>query len=111
MKRRDFIKSVALASPTLFEVPIAHRNDPETSSLAAEKSRKSGKTERDRQLILGALKRHPGSTSAELAEILDIDRHIPGRRLPDLVKRGQVTQGMPRMCAACRNRSVTWWPV
>jgi len=43
--------------------------------------------------------------------LMDVDRVMPARRLPDLEKLGFVKKGDIRHCAATGSQCVTWWPV
>lgn len=70
--------------------PRARRTDPQTSHDAAEKHEASGKLRESSQRVLDALRQHPGSTYAELAEYAGLDRPEPARRLPELQKLGLV---------------------
>lgn len=95
---------------TLFDnIPLSHRNDPHTSFMAAEGVKKSLAFENQKTVVLEALKRNQGMTSAELAEYLGVSRHLPARRLPDLRREGKVRQGKARMCSVTKRLCVTWW--
>ena len=94
---------------TLFDYPAAHRKDPLTSFEAAEKAEKSGKAAGQRQAVLAAVKRWPGRTSAELADLMAVDRHMPARRLSELRDKGRIRQGQPKMCSICQYNCVTWY--
>jgi DNA-binding MarR family transcriptional regulator len=92
---------------SLFD-PLSAKGDPATSYVAAEKMQRTGRLAGQRKAVLDALNRHSGSTSAELAEIMAIDRHITARRLPDLEQMGLIRKGPARYCAATRSQCVTW---
>jgi hypothetical protein len=100
---------------TLFDMPLAHRTDPESSHIAAAEAKK-GLLQAQCELVYQAVLRNPGKTSMELAEIMRVDRHVPGRRLSDLKKKGRVDWGAIRPCTICRDRfgqprpCVTWYP-
>jgi hypothetical protein len=89
---------------------LHHKDDPATSREAAEAVVVSGKKDSQKKAVYEALKRWNGSTSAELAAIMDIERHIPARRLSELADvDGVIRRGKARFCAVTRNRCVTWW--
>jgi len=95
--------------PTLFDQPLSHRNDPATSYEAAGDVKRSDTFKRQKDAVYETLKRHNGRTSAELAYIMDVDRWLTARRLPDLKREGKVKQGEPRYCTATHRNCVTWW--
>lgn len=88
----------------------ARRSDPETSHEAARKVEKSGKAETHRKIILKCVREYEGRTSAEIAWILDMDRHAVARRLPELEKSGQVRKGETRKSFTNGSMMVTWYP-
>ena len=88
--------------------PIARHNDPETSHAAAEEITKSGARGRQAMEVLEALRQHPSSTSAELAEASGIDRYVTARRLPELEKAGFVARSLIRPCKATGRKALTW---
>jgi DNA-binding MarR family transcriptional regulator len=77
---------------------MARRVDPETSRAAAAWMVRSGHLNAQAALVLEALRRFPGSTTAELARRLAIDRHIPARRMRELVRAGRVVRCEKRKC-------------
>jgi len=88
---------------------LAHRNDPETSRLAAERHVESGANDSQCERVYNCLRNYLGCTSAELAEHYGLDRTMVARRLPDLVKRKLARQGGKRLCTVTQSLSVTWW--
>lgn len=91
--------------------PANYRNaDPVTSRLAGEEVVASGQSARQQQTYLALVHQHPGKTSRELAFILQQDRYIAARRLPELEQMGKVMKGMARQCSVGGKLSVTWWP-
>jgi hypothetical protein len=90
--------------------PIAARLDPETSREAALAITKSGERDRQAKLVLDAVRRRPGSTSAELAAMPGetLDRFAFARRLPELKELGLIRQEAPRRCQVTGRSSVTW---
>lgn len=89
---------------------LAHRRDPDTSLLAAERHVESGANDAQCDRVLGCLRQYVGCTSAELSEHFKLDRSMVARRLPDLVKLGLARQGAKRDCTVKGTKSVTWWP-
>ncbi len=98
------------AKPAALSEPVAHRADPVTSYVAGERFARSGKLKGQMKLVLMGVQRWPGKTSAELAVLLGMERHDPARRLPKLQRKRLVRKGPVRLCTACKNKSVTWWP-
>lgn len=88
---------------------LAGRNEP-TSREAAEDLVASGEHGRQCQAVLDALRQHGGFTSAELAAIAALDRHLVARRLPDLERRGLARRGAnTRRCGQTGRKALVWW--
>ena len=95
----------------LFTSQANYRNrDPETSREAAIAAEKSGSAGCQRTACLRAVRDMPGSTAAEIAAYLELERHVPSRRLPELRRLGLVRNGPARICREQGKRSLTWWP-
>lgn len=96
----------------LFDAAPVHKlhrvTDPDTSLLAAIATTQSGRRETHKRILLDAVVRWPGSTSAELASWVGLERHEAARRLADLRNDGAVRQGAKRACLLCGNVCVTW---
>lgn len=90
----------------------AATNDPETSKLAAEAAVETGLVSRHREIVVGLVTRHPGSTSLELAHCPDskLDRYQIARLLRGLARAGLVREGPARECRAGHRPALTWWP-
>jgi hypothetical protein len=88
----------------------ARREDPATSHLAARSVEITGKAGAKRTICLERVRRCPGETAAEIAFVLNIERHIPSRRLPELRDAGLVKNGTPRVCGVMGRKSLTWLP-
>jgi hypothetical protein len=92
----------------------ARHDDPESSQQAAAKMNRSGKARAHGAIVLGLVRRWPGSTAVELFHAQGgdsaLDRVEVGRRLDSLVKTGQVRQGPERECTVKKVRMLTWWP-
>ena len=111
--------------------PNARASDPETSHEAGRKVERSGKAALQRAMVLGRLKKSPGSTFAELArsEALWRLKHPEGRRtgalerleselsqtfhrrLPDLKKAKLARVGDKRKCAVNGTTKQTWFAI
>lgn len=88
--------------------PVAHRDDPITSTLAADRHERSGAREGNLRAVQQGVWKWPGRTSRELAKLLGMDRHEVARRLPDLEKAGLVCKGPARVCREGGTMAVTW---
>lgn len=103
-------------SATLWDIPLARHSDPESSQAAVREIKGSGLRAAQCEAVYRAVAANPGRTSAELAEIMHIDRHIPARRLADLEHQGRVRRGTMRACRVCKTHKgqgrlcVTWYP-
>ena len=76
--------------------PISRSTDPETSHQAERAITESGARESHAQQCLRALRERPGMTAGEVGEATGLG-HVPAqRRLSDLFRIGDVTQGEPR---------------
>lgn len=101
--------------PDLFHQPpvgaaSARATDPATSHLAARRAEASGAAGCARERIEYYVGQRPGLTAAEIAEALQMERHVPSRRLPELRELGLVHNGEARKCRATGSLSMTWWP-
>lgn len=99
--------------PGLFANPNVHRDDPESSALAAKAIERS--RSRHALLVLSLVKRFPGKTATELYDLADMptraDLKEPQevrRRLTDLQHAGLVTRGDLRKCGV-RGTSMCVW--
>ena len=100
------------ASRSPFNAPTVARHDgPETSHRAAQRLNESRAVRTQREIVLAALIRNPGSTAAEIAELTGMKRHDPSRRLPEMRKAGLVTNGRERVCRVTGAESLTWLPL
>jgi len=95
--------------PTLFD-PVARTSDPLSSYQAGERAHKTSRYKNLMKAILRTVQQYPGNTSAEIAAILQVDRHATARRLPELARRGLVYRGAERVCRVTHSRCLTWWP-
>ncbi|MFC1762946.1 winged helix-turn-helix domain-containing protein [Planctomycetota bacterium] len=93
---------------SLFPVPLSRHSDPVTSYHAADEIHQSGRWQSQQQAVLAALKRLGEATSAEVANAMGADRHLPARRLADLRRLGFVEQGRPRRCSVTKRECMTW---
>lgn len=103
-------------SITLWDMPLARTKDPISSHQAVDEIKSSGTHAEQCNAVAAAVTRWPGRTSAELAHLMAIERHIPGRRLPDLEFQARVYRGPIRPCTVCLTKTgagrpcVTWYP-
>jgi len=88
----------------------ARNSDPFTSHRAACEAEASGRAGAQRQLCLDEVLRSPGKTAAEIAVAVDLERHAPSRRLPELRDAGLVKNGPARICSITGRMSITWLP-
>lgn len=86
-------------------------DDPASSREAAEQMNDSGAASHQLQKAVNAVRRHPGLTSAELADAVGMDRYAMARRLPDAERVGKVVRGRFRICRVTGRKSLTWAPV
>jgi DNA-binding MarR family transcriptional regulator len=92
----------------LFDSPMAHRADPLTSFVAGERFERSGRLRGQMLLVLLALRKWPGKTSAELAQLAGLDHHAVARWLPNLASPGLAERGPERECQVCQAPCITW---
>ena len=88
----------------------ARNTDPATSTAAARGVERSGRAALQRARCLHIVKRCPGATAAEIAEMTGLERHAPSRRLPELRAGGFVVNGERRKCKVMGRGSITWYP-
>lgn len=104
MTQRSLFDDFSILSEPLLASP----KDPETSHEAARELEASGALGRQRQEVIDALRRFPDSTSAELAKRSGLDRHLCGRRLPELEYLERVTRGEARTCTVSGRKAQPW---
>lgn len=90
--------------------PAARVSDPVTSHLAADDHTASGKRGRHIGIVIDAVHRHPGKTSAELSPLCGLERHEVARRTADAQECGAIRKGAIRRCNTSGRSAVTWWP-
>lgn len=91
--------------------PAARSTDPETSHEAAAAITESGERAKQQDRAAAAVRKHPGLTSAELAQAIGMNRYALARRLPEVETAKEVVKGAARTCEVSRRKAVTWWPV
>lgn len=83
---------------------MARHEDPESSYVAAEGLVRRGALGGLQQDALECVKRWPGNTSKNLAELARVDRHALAKRLPELESKGWIRREE-------RGREeLRWWP-
>lgn len=68
----------------------ARHEDPASSRDAARRMRRTGRLETELNASLLAVCRHPGVTARDLHERTGLSTHLLGRRLPELLARGDL---------------------
>ena len=63
--------------------PSARNSDPITSHMADKEITLDGTKEKQLKQVYEAVKRFPGCTSREIANMAGLDRHLVGRRLSE----------------------------
>ncbi len=91
----------------LSDVPTARNTDPATSHIAAAKATRTNRAAQQHK-VLAVVEKYPNRTSAEIAVLAGMERHIPARRLPELRQAGLVKNGERRVCTATGNPSMVW---
>lgn len=86
--------------------PGARKTDPETSHEAAESMRDTAESQRKK--ILDYLKAHCPMTADELDDFLGLRVTSAGRRLPELLRAGQVER-LPETRATLSGRQAHLW--
>lgn len=89
--------------------PAARNSDPVTSHLAAEEITASGVRFSQQRQVADAVRRHPGHTSQELAELTGLERYMLARRLSECETAGTVKRGEPKRCSVTGRQALTWW--
>lgn len=93
------------------EFPRARASDPITSHEAADRVTDDGIAHGQRAAILKKVHQLPGSTASEIGRALGhAGNHVACRRLPEILERGLVKRGVPRICTVTSFRAATWWP-
>jgi len=77
---------------TLFDLPLAHRNDPITSYEAGDRMLNSGKLVKQQKLVMTAIitQRFENWTAKELSIVSGIDYFVIQRRLHELAHKGLI---------------------
>lgn len=90
---------------------LARSNDPNSSHAAAADLIATGKLLDQQTRAAAAVKRHPGPVSLHLATLTGLDRHMLGRRRPELARQGTIWRGPAAPCGTSHKSACTWWPV
>ncbi len=85
--------------------------DPGTSRGAADDIVADGMLGDMMAIALRLVQQNPGCTSNELDEISGKGEGRIRKRLNDLLRRGLVRHGEPRVSRVSGKHNVTWWPV
>ncbi|HHA2975912.1 winged helix-turn-helix domain-containing protein [Stenotrophomonas geniculata] len=89
----------------------ARSTDPQSSHIAAADLAASGALRVQHAKTEAAVTRHPGHSSLHLSMLTGLDRHMLGRRLPELAREGRIWRGPTAPCATTGKPACTWWPV
>lgn len=97
-------------SPTLFDNPIVHANDPETSRLAARRVVKTGARNKQAAKVLELVTKYADATAVELMECScdELDEYQVRRRLTDLEQAGLIVKSGARLCRSRGSKMTTW---
>ena len=87
---------------------LSHSDDPETSREAIENLESSGIRATHAEMVLQAVREHPGRTGSEIAKALGLELYQVRRRLSDLKAAGRVQHGEIRACEVNGTRMATW---
>ena len=95
---------------TLFDNPITHSHDPETSRIAAKRIVKTGARNKHAAKVLDLVKTYADATAVELMELScgDLDEYQVRRRLVDLEHAGLITKSGARLCRSRGTKMSTW---
>ena len=91
--------------------PASRRTDPPSSKAAEQRVTHSGQRRKQADIVLDAVKAHPGRTAWMLTQFCELDRYQIQRRLSDLERIGKVSKGRSRVCTVQGTQAVSWWPV
>lgn len=89
--------------------PTSRTTDPQSSHDAIAALEASGELGKQHRRALEAVRRNNGMTSKHLAQLTGLDRHMLGRRLPELERSGLVKRGPMVKGEEGRAEGVTWW--
>lgn len=89
----------------------ARSTDPKSSHIAAADLAASGALRVQHAKTEAAVTRYPGHSSLHLSLLTGLDRHMLGRRLPELAREGRIWRGPTAPCATTGKPACTWWPV
>ncbi|WP_414486207.1 winged helix-turn-helix domain-containing protein [Stenotrophomonas maltophilia] len=90
---------------------LARSTDPNSSHAAAADLVACGALRVQHAKTEAAVIRHPGHSSLHLSTLTGLDRHMLGRRLPELAREGRIWRGPSAPCATTGKPACTWWPV
>lgn len=90
---------------------LARSTDPSTSHVAAADLVARGMQAVQHAKTEAAVVLHPGQSSLHLATLTGLDRHMLGRRLPELAREGRIWRGPTAHCGTTGKPACTWWPV
>lgn len=93
----------------LVQTPASRNTDGYGSLDAEERINKNGNRARDQRAVLRAFIKHPGATTKEVSVLEGLDRHMVGKRTPELAEvylhRMKPPAGTPK-----GQRELRWMP-
>ena len=89
-----------------FTAPRSRRSDPPSSKRAAEHLHRNGGAASQRMVCLELVKKFPGRSSKQLAELSGLDRHMIAKRLPELRDKFNLVR-----VTQTGNEDQKWWAV
>lgn len=92
------------------ETPAARATDPQSSHAAADLVTLTGTRHNHMGLVIDAVRRFPGLTSAELTPHTGLERHEVARRTSDAETAGAIVKGELRKCSLSGRLAVVWRP-
>ena len=91
-----------------FHAPASRRSDPETSHLAEQHIKDTGKLEKWKRQVKMSVDAFPGLTARELADRAEIPYETVHKRLPELEKDGEVQRAGQKRCSITGRICNTW---
>lgn len=115
-------EQLSIFDPVPPQFPRARREDHVGSHDAAAKVEDRGSAKAAAALLLDAVRKNPGLTTAELCRVIGMDTHTAGRRLPELASdkvrairkvafsTAEIPTNNTTRCAVSGVRAFRWWP-
>lgn len=81
------------------------------SNIVYRSLKSDGTLTRQQKEVYDAVVSYPCRTSKELADLMQVDRAMPARRLPELERKGVIQNAGARQCSIAERVSYVWEPV